>query len=370
MKTIIISGVIVPSDYAFCGDLIEAGVITPLANVAYAIAATNDDLEIVINSYGGDVFAGNSISMAIAHWAADHPDRKLFVTVDAIALSAAAVILAKAPENAICRAHRESLIMFHSAASCVCGGPGAMKDCATMMDKVNDGIREILLAKTDIPKETIDEWLSEGRMGWLTGVEAKAHGLVSDLLFSSIPPEKPRQLTAEEAKSLEQPQIAASYRQFADILTNHLKETPMNNEDDEKEKDKDLETEDKPHDTPANEEEDDKEKDKPEEETSENEGDDEGDDDEDKEKEKDEEIENLRNQVAELQARCQKAEKSLARLTSGLHNGAPAGGVAPKSFAEMVAAIPTNITQAEWDDRFLALKKEHPAAFQRWMSRR
>lgn len=362
MKTLTISGVIVPSDYAFYDDLIEAGIVTPLASFAYAIAATNDDLEIVLNSYGGDVFAGNSISNAISRWAADHPDRKLFITVDAIALSAAAVILAKAPERATCRAYRESLIMYHSAASICWGGPGAMKDCAAMMDKVNNGIRDILLAKTDIPRETIDEWLSEGRMGWLTGTEAKAHGLVSKLL-DGIPSEKPAKLTDEEAAKLDTPSIAASYRQLTDILTNHLKETTMNNEEDEKEKDKDLETE-KQNTANANEDEDEKEKDKEEDAPAENEGD----EDEDKDKEKDEEIENLKNQLAQLQARCEKAEKSLARLTSGLHNGAPAGA-SPKSFAEMVAAIPTNIPQAEWDDRFIALQKEHPAAFQRWMKR-
>ena len=366
MKTLTISGVIVPSDYAFYDYLIEAGIVTPLANFAYAIAATNDDLEIVLNSYGGDVFAGNSISNAISRWAADHPDRKLFITVDAIALSAAAVILAKAPERATCRAYRDSLIMYHSAASICWGGPGAMKDCASMMDKVNNGIRDILLAKTDIPRETIDEWLSEGRMGWLTGTEAKAHGLVSKLL-DGIPSEKPAKLTDEEAAKLDTPSIAASYRQLTDILTNHLKETNMNNNEDEKEKDKDLETEDKNPAT-ANEDEE-KEKEKEEDAPAENEGDEDEDKDKEKDEEKkDEEIENLKNQLAQLQARCEKAEKSLVRLTSGLHNGAPAGA-SPKSFAEMVAAIPTNIPQAEWDDRFLALKKEHPAAFQRWMKR-
>ncbi len=363
MTVVRISGIIVPQNFYFFTDDIEAGVLTTPAEVAYAVASAHDGLEIVLNSYGGDVFAANTISNTIARWAVEHPDLELTFTVDAIALSAAAVILAKAPANAVTRAHRDSLIMFHSAACAAVGGPGAMKDCAALMDKINGSIRSLLIQKTDISPDTVDKWLSEGRMGWLTGEEACNHGLVGELV-NSAPGEKPRRLTPEEEDALAmQPQIAASYRSIADLLNTHIKEQNMNihNEDEEKEKEKEKE---EAQDTQtaktqdAEGEDEDKDK-KPETEETE----------EDKEKEKDEEIANLKQQVVDLQARCEKAEKSLERLTAGLRNSAPAQ-TAPKTFADMLAAIPANIPQAEWDDRFLALKKEHPDAFNAWMKRK
>lgn len=360
MTVVRISGIIVPQDLYFYTEEIEAGVLTTPTEVAYAIASAHDGLEVVINSYGGDVFAANAISNAIARWAVEHPDLELSFTVDAIALSAAAVILAKAPSNAVTRAHRDSLIMFHSAACAAVGGPGAMKDCADLMTKINNLIRNLLLAKTDFDKETLDQWFAEGRMGWLTGEEACNHGLVGELI-NCAPGEKPRMLTVEEEDALaKQPQIAASYRSIADLLNTHIKEQIMetiHNEDEEKEKDKEKDEAQNTQTAETQNAEGEDEDKKPE--TDETEED----------KEKDEEIENLRNQVKDLQARCEKAEKSLERLTAGLRNSAPAP-TAPQSFADMLAAIPANITQADWDDRFLALKKAHPDAYKQWMSRK
>ena len=80
------------------------------------------------------------------------------------------------------------------------------------------------------------------------------------------------------------------------------------------------------------------------------------------------EVADLRNQVKALEDRCQKAEAALARLTAGLGNSGKSAP-APKTFAEMVNGIKAT-TQAEWDDQFLTLKKDHPAAFQSWMVRK
>ena len=98
MTVVRISGIIVPQNLYFLSDDIDAGVITTPVEVAYAIASAHDSLEVVLNSYGGDVFAANAISNAISRWAVEHPDLELTFTVDAIALSAAAVILAKVNE--------------------------------------------------------------------------------------------------------------------------------------------------------------------------------------------------------------------------------------------------------------------------------
>ena len=80
------------------------------------------------------------------------------------------------------------------------------------------------------------------------------------------------------------------------------------------------------------------------------------------------EVADLRNQVKALEERCQKAEAALERLTKGLSNSKGAAPAA-KSFQELIADIPRNATQAEWDDHFLKLKAEHPAEFRNWMKR-
>ena len=65
--TVKIQGTIVSPDYddAFFGAWIDKGVITPSSRVVSAVEGAEEPIDLYINSYGGDVFAGGEMMIAL-----------------------------------------------------------------------------------------------------------------------------------------------------------------------------------------------------------------------------------------------------------------------------------------------------------------
>lgn len=362
MKTTVrISGVIVDSSYD-CDWLdrdIANGTLTPSSRAIYAIASAAGDLEVRVNSYGGDVFAAKSIITALKQWAETHPKADLAVTVEALAASAAANLLVCAPKRAKIRAYSDSLIMFHSCSTLTFGGPGAHKDAAALMDRINQDVQSQLLARTTLAEETVAEWFAEGRQGWLTADEARAVRLIGAVVTDAAPDAPPRPADNFQGAA----QVAALFA----TKTQKEQKMPLDNtpkaEDKEEEKDKGKDIE---QTAPAAEEDDKEEK-----------KEDEKEDEKEEKKETDQQadsgvqarIATLEQTVAELTAALKAANAKAEALTAGFRSkSAPAS--AHKAFADLLAEIPADLPQAEWDDRFLALRQEHPQAFQDWMKRK
>jgi len=188
MSILKISGVIVPSEYdsAWTEDYIVKGQITPLSRVEAAVEAANPDepLSVEINSRGGSVFAANQMLNVIQDWQAK-TGQPTPVTVGALAASAGSTIAAQLGPV---KAHANTMFMMHSAAGCEFGGPEAHEDAATAMRAINKGITTALVDRYDFAQEAVDEWFSEGRMGWITATEAKAAGLVSEIIGEDSEP--------------------------------------------------------------------------------------------------------------------------------------------------------------------------------------
>lgn len=188
MKKIEIRGAIVSSDYD-CGwteGMIQRGVLTPENRVRAALSEVkpDDDLEIHISSQGGDVFAGADMLNAIK--ATKFKSAK--VILGALVASMAANIaanLATDPRFTIA-AHSNTKIMYHGAWSCNWGGKQSMEDAAKLLGQINQDVKSDLL-KLGAKAENINEWFAEGRMGWLTASEAKAMGLVKEIIGGEAP---------------------------------------------------------------------------------------------------------------------------------------------------------------------------------------
>lgn len=180
MKRIDIRGVIVPSDYdnSWFESYIQRGVITPESRFRKALAeAKGEELEIYINSPGGSVFAGNEIINAIRDAAKSGQKMSLIVGAWAASMAANTLILTGLPV----KAHKNSKIMFHGALSYTEGGAQAHEDTAGLLEKINADIKAELV-KRGTAAEKVDEWFAEGREGWLTSSEAKAAGIVADII--------------------------------------------------------------------------------------------------------------------------------------------------------------------------------------------
>jgi ATP-dependent protease ClpP protease subunit len=199
MNTVEIRGILVDAGYDnwMWENEIANGFITPESRVRKQIAASKGDLHIIINSYGGSVFGANTIAAALAGWRSANPGSKLTMTVEAIALSAAANLLLQAPVDTHIRAHKNSLLMYHGAQNLTFGGEGAHQDTEKALQLTNSEIKSALIAK-GINSNQVDGWFAEGRMGWMSAQEAKQYGIVGEIIAAEAKPAA--KISAEQAQ--------------------------------------------------------------------------------------------------------------------------------------------------------------------------
>lgn len=182
MPSITITGPIYATDYS------EPGMCAASA-VAAEIRATTGDLELSVNSPGGELEGLAEIVAALHDWRSANPSARCTATVTALAASAAAYLLLMLPRGSRVRACPLAMLMYHSSATLACGGSGAMRDAAHYLEQLDTVLRSYL-ERTAVPGALIDEWLSEGRQGWLSASEAMDYGIVDEIVEgeAELPP--------------------------------------------------------------------------------------------------------------------------------------------------------------------------------------
>lgn len=125
------------------------------------------NINVYINSGGGDVFA----SVAISNMLARH-DGKTKAIVDGLAASGASVIAfgcneIEIPENAF--------LMIHKPSVGIRGTADDLRNTANTLDVIQEGITNTYLKKTkeDVGAETVTEMINNET--WLTGTEASKY---------------------------------------------------------------------------------------------------------------------------------------------------------------------------------------------------
>lgn len=181
-NSIAITGPIYATDYA------EPGMCAASA-VAAEIRAATGDLELSVNSPGGELEGLAEIVAALHDWRTANPTSQCTATVTALAASAAAYLLLMLPRGSRVRAYPMAMLMYHSSATLACGGSGAMRDAAHYLEQLDTVLRSYL-ERTAVPGSLIDEWLSEGRQGWLSASEAQDYGIVDEIVEgeAELPP--------------------------------------------------------------------------------------------------------------------------------------------------------------------------------------
>lgn len=131
-----------------------------------------EEIQLHINSPGGNVFEGNTIYNALrAHKA------KVIVTVDGVAASIASVIAmagdrVQMPENA--------MMMIHDPLGLVVGNSAAMRKQADALDKIKQSIVTAYMTRATEEQSKIEDMMS--RETWLTAQEAMDIGLADEVL--------------------------------------------------------------------------------------------------------------------------------------------------------------------------------------------
>lgn len=133
-----------------------------------------DEIEVHINSPGGDVFDGVAIHSAIKAKAKDMPVK---IVVDSLAASAASFIAQAGDEIFMAR---NATMMIHDASGFAFGPAAVMAKQATILDQVSDNIADIYSQGNDTPAE---EWRALMKEEvWYNGQEAVDAGLATAVI--------------------------------------------------------------------------------------------------------------------------------------------------------------------------------------------
>lgn len=131
----------------------------PIASVA--------ELDIYINSPGGNVFDGIAIGNQITR----HPASRKTVHIDGIAASIASVIAMSGSEIKIAS---NGMFMIHNPYAMCMGGADDMRKAADSLDKVRDQLLGTYVARTKGDSKKISKWMDDET--WMTADEAVERG--------------------------------------------------------------------------------------------------------------------------------------------------------------------------------------------------
>lgn len=146
------------------------------------LEACGDDVELYVDSPGGDVVESNAMSLAISEFALQHPEKTYTCVLGSLVASAAANFVSKLPSCFVIKAYSDTLVMFHSCTATIDGNPEQLRDFATMMSLVNENVIRSLMTRTSLPADQIKSAFTSGRELWLDGDMAMGCGLVSELI--------------------------------------------------------------------------------------------------------------------------------------------------------------------------------------------
>jgi ATP-dependent protease ClpP protease subunit len=140
-------------------------------DVIDALDGIRGDLNVRINSPGGDVFDGFAIYNALSGWAG-----RVTVVVDGLAASAASCI---AMAGDTVRMNRASQMMIHDASGLCIGNAAEMTEMAALLDRVSDTIAGIYADKAG---GQVADWRASMRAEtWYNAAEAVAAKLADEM---------------------------------------------------------------------------------------------------------------------------------------------------------------------------------------------
>lgn len=188
--TIKISGTILSSEWE---DLIHywypdgTEVFTIETDVVRAMDAAEkrgDELEVLVNSWGGEVFGERPMLDRFQRY---QGAKSVHIAGKAMSAAADFALHCGVPVSATSGA----ILLFHSATSLAYGGPGAMRDEADLLDNINKTSVERLKA-LGVPDAVVDRAFSDGRALTLTAADAARYGIVATVTGAPAAADPPK----------------------------------------------------------------------------------------------------------------------------------------------------------------------------------
>lgn len=198
---------IIPDEETCCillyGDIGDSyGTVTSsqITRELMAAEATYKNIDVRINSIGGEVYTGIAIFNALKASKAN-----ITIYVDGVAASMASVI-------ALCGKpiymSRYARLMLHSVSGGCYGNTKDMKDMISQMESLEDTLCDMYANKLGKDKETIKANYFDGTDHWLTAEQAKELGFIDGIYDADPVPEEstPEQIYAIFNNRLNEPQ--------------------------------------------------------------------------------------------------------------------------------------------------------------------
>jgi len=195
-----IKGVIVSNGDLEIYEWFGIDAVSPKAVEEQIAAADGDDLEVDINSGGGDVYAGSEIYSILKEHKGD-----VTVRILGIAASAASVIAMAGKKVTI---SPTAQIMIHNTSTIAWGDHRALKHESEVLKNWNKSIANAYILKSGMSEE---EALSlMGKETWFTAQQAKEKGLVDEIMFDNH--DAPRLAASLGAAQLLPPEVVNRVR--------------------------------------------------------------------------------------------------------------------------------------------------------------
>lgn len=216
-----IRGTIIPDDYV---DVYEFLGMTYTAPKSIVLPETKEDVEVEINSGGGDVYSGSEIYTRLKNYPG-----KVTVFITGLAASMASVI-AMAGNNV--KISPTSQIMIHNVSSSAWGDKNTMAHESRLLHGYDRTIANAYRLKTGLSEDELLRLMNEET--WLTPQEALKYGFVDEILFDD---DEAPMLSASAAPMLD----AEKVKEIRGML-NMKKDNKMLNAEEEEEEQGEEET--------------------------------------------------------------------------------------------------------------------------------
>lgn len=167
-----IKGAIVSNNDKWIYDMLDMDATSP-KDVIDALPSSNEDIEVIINSGGGDVFSGSEIYTALKAYQGN-----VNVKVVGIAASAASVI---AMAGSSIEMSPTSQMMIHNASSIAMGDNREMQTAFNMLTSANQAIANAYIAKTGKSEQEIVDLMNDET--WFSADAAVEQGFADSKMF-------------------------------------------------------------------------------------------------------------------------------------------------------------------------------------------
>lgn len=138
-------------------------------------SVAGNDLNVEINSPGGDVFAGLGMYNMIRNWASTN-GRTVTTMVTGVAASIASIIMLAGDKRMM---PKNTFAMVHNPSTFAMGTAEDLRDSADTLDKIGASLRNVYVDRMGMSAEAVDAMMAKDT--WLTADECLANGFATDL---------------------------------------------------------------------------------------------------------------------------------------------------------------------------------------------